>query len=239
MSNMVPQAPDNNQGPWAAFENYLRSIVSSPNNNEVYIVSGPLGLEVLARTEELTNSIAGGHVTVPAFTWKVVLVIPIGDNDISRVTASTRTIAILMPNVQGIRNDPWENYLTTVDDIESLTGYDFFSELPDEIENAIEAGTNGVNPPGTSGQSVTTAEDNSTNITLTAASPGAPLTYTIVTPPAHGQLTGSDANRTLCSRSGLQRTRLVHVQGQRWQSRLEHFNRNYFRYRSERHSNHQ
>jgi DNA/RNA endonuclease G, NUC1 len=196
MSNMVPQAPDNNQGPWASFENYLRSIVSSPNNNEVYIVSGPLGTGGSGSGGGTTTTIAGGHVTVPAFTWKVVLVIPIGDNDISRVTAATRTIAILMPNVQGIRNNPWENYLTTVDDIEGRTGYDFFSELPDEIENAIEAGTNGNNFPGTAGQSVTTAEDNSTNITLTAASPGAPLTYSIVTPPAHGQLTGSDANRT-------------------------------------------
>jgi len=195
MSNMVPQAPDNNQGPWAAFENYLRSIVTSPQNNELYIVSGPLGVGGSGSNGGTTNNLAGGHVTVPQYTWKVVLVIPIGDNDLSRVTAATRTIAILMPNTQGIRNDPWENYLTTVDHVEELTGYNFFSNVPDAIQNAIEAGTNGTNPPGTSGQAVTTAEDNSTNITLTAVSPGGPLTYSIVTPPAHGQLTGSDANR--------------------------------------------
>jgi hypothetical protein len=196
MSNMVPQAPDNNQGPWAAFENYLRSIVTSPQNNELYIVSGPLGVGGSGSNGGTTNNIAGGHVTVPQFTWKVVLVIPIGESDVSRVTAATRTIAILMPNTQGIRNNPWETYLTTVDHIEDLTGYDFFANVPDAIENAIEAGTNGTNPPGTSGQAVTTAEDNSINITLTAVSPGGPLSYTIVTPPQHGQLTGSDANRT-------------------------------------------
>lgn len=196
MSNMVPQAPDNNQGPWAAFENYLRSIVTSPQNNELYIVSGPLGVGGSGSNGGTTNNIAGGHVTVPQFTWKVVLVIPIGESDVSRVTAATRTIAILMPNTQGIRNNSWETYLTTVDHIEDLTGYDFFANVPDAIENAIEAGTNGTNPPGTSGQAVTTAEDSSTNITLTAVSPGGTLSYTIVTPPQHGQLTGSDASRT-------------------------------------------
>ena len=35
-----------------------------------------------------------------------------------------------MPNQQGIRNDPWENFLTNVDAVEALTGYDFFSSLP-------------------------------------------------------------------------------------------------------------
>ena len=51
-----------------------------------------------------------------------------------------------MPNTQGIRNEPWENFLTTVDAVEALTGYDFFSELPEPIQRCIEAGTNGNNP---------------------------------------------------------------------------------------------
>ena len=63
-----------------------------------------------------------------------MLVIHIGDNDVSRVTAATRTNAILMPNTQGIRNDPWQNYPTTVDHIEGLTVYDFFANVPDAIE---------------------------------------------------------------------------------------------------------
>ena len=196
MSNMVPQAPDNNQGPWAAFEGYLRTIATSLPNNELYIVSGPLGVGGTG-ANGFATSVASGHVTVPEFTWKVVLVLPLNSgDDVSRVTASSRTIAILMPNTQGIRNNPWETYLTTVDHVEQLTGYDFFSNVPDAIENAIEAGTNGTNPPGTSGQAVTTAEDSSTNITLTAVSPGDPLTYTIVTPPTHGQLTGTNENRS-------------------------------------------
>ena len=52
-----------------------------------------------------------------------------------------------MPNMQGIRNDPWENFVTTVDAVETLTGYDFFSNLPEPIQRCVEAGTNGNNPP--------------------------------------------------------------------------------------------
>lgn len=194
MSNMVAQAPDNNQGPWAELENFLRTLLPA---NELYIVSGPAGVGGTG-SNGFATTIANGHVTVPSSTWKVVLVIPKGDDDISRVTAATRTIAVNMPNVQGIRNNPWQDYLTTVDAIEALTGYDFFANVPDAIENSIEAGTNGSNPPGTEGQAVTTTEDTSRSITLSAVSPipSASFTFTIVTPPAHGQLTGTGADRS-------------------------------------------
>src|SRR5882672_9671479 len=104
MSNMVPQAPDNNQGPWANLEADLRTIADG--GNELYIISGPLGVGGVGSVNGNTvNTIANGHVTVPAYTWKVALVLPSGSgDDISRVTCATRTIAVLMPNTQGIRN---------------------------------------------------------------------------------------------------------------------------------------
>jgi DNA/RNA endonuclease G (NUC1) len=147
MTNMVPQAPDNNQGPWANFENYLRAQLPLNGEQEMYIISGPQGIGGSGSNGGTTTTLAGGQITVPNKTWKVVLVLPKGENDISRVDCSTRTIAIIMPNVQGIRNDPWENFLTTVDAVEALTGYDFFSNLPEPYQRCIEAGTNGNNPP--------------------------------------------------------------------------------------------
>lgn len=191
MSNMVPQAPNNNQGPWADLEGFLRTLL---NDNEIYVVSGPFGIGGSGDNGPM-STIAGGHVTVPAQTWKVALVLPKGDNDISRVTAAARTIAVIMPNQNSINSD-WHTYLTTVDAVENLTGYDFFANVPDAIENAIEAGTNGVNPPGTEGQSVTTNEDTSRSITLTAVSPltNPTFTFTIVTPPAHGNLVGTGSD---------------------------------------------
>src|SRR5215831_16374499 len=188
MSNMVPQAPDNNQGPWAALEGDLRTIASA--GNELYIVSGPLGQGGTGSNGGTTNTVANGNVTVPAYTWKVALVLPLqSGDDISRVTCSTRTIAVLMPNAQGIRSTPWQNFLTTVDNIEQLTGFDFFSNLPPAVQACVEAGTNGTNPPGTANQTASTTEDNSVTITLTALqSTNASLTFSIVNPPANGQL---------------------------------------------------
>jgi DNA/RNA endonuclease G (NUC1) len=189
MSNMIAQSPDNNQGPWADFENYLRTLLPT---NELYIVAGPSGAGGTGSNGSATT-IAGGHVLVPSSTWKVVLVIPKGENDVTRVTAASRTIAIEIPNVQGIRTNQWEQYITTVDAVEDLTGYDFFGNVPDAIENSIEAGTNGTNPPGTANQVATTAEDNSVSITLNAVSPlsSPTFSYTIVSSPTHGSLSGS------------------------------------------------
>lgn len=184
MSNVVPQASDN-ESAWTGFENYLRTLLP---DNEIYIVAGPAGSAA---------TIANGHVTVPTHTWKVALVLPKGENDLSRVTAATRTIAMIIPNLPG--SDPdWHSYLTTVDAVEALTGYDFFANVPDNIENAIEAGIDGTNPPGTENQSVTTAEDVSVDIALNAVSALATpsLTYTILSQPAHGGLSGSGPDFT-------------------------------------------
>src|SRR6185295_13816276 len=83
--------------------------------------------------------IANGHVAVPSQTWKVIIVLPAGTNDVSRVTSSTRTIAVIMPNTQGIRSVPWRNYRVSVDQVEALTGYDFFSSVPTSIQSVIES----------------------------------------------------------------------------------------------------
>ncbi|HSK62871.1 MAG TPA: DNA/RNA non-specific endonuclease, partial [Pyrinomonadaceae bacterium] len=187
MSNMVPQAPNNNQGPWADLENFLRTLLAS---NEVYVIAGPAGVGGSGNNGPATT-IANGNVTVPAFTWKVALVLPTGDDDLSRVTAAARVIAVIMPNDNSINSD-WQTYLTTVDAVEALTGYDFFANVPDAIENAIEAGIDGNNPPGTENQFATTDEDVAAQITLNAASPSASpsFSYTIVNSPANGALSG-------------------------------------------------
>jgi DNA/RNA endonuclease G (NUC1) len=152
MTNMVAQAPGNNQGPWAAFEGYLRTLVEQ-EGDEVYIVSGPHGVGGTGSNGGVTTTLANGHVTVPSSTWKVALVLPKDDgDDLARVTCSTRTIAVIMPNVDSIRPNAWEGYLTTVDAVETLTGYDLFSNLPEPYQQCIEAGTNGNNPPLVKGE---------------------------------------------------------------------------------------
>lgn len=138
MTNMIPQAPDNNQGPWANMENYLRTLVDA--GNELYIISGGSGQGGSGSNGGTTNTIANGHVTVPSQTWKVVIVLPAAaGDDVARVTTSTRTIAVIMPNTQGIRNTDWRTFRVSVDQVEALTGFDFFSNVPGATQAAIES----------------------------------------------------------------------------------------------------
>ncbi len=126
MTNMIPQLPANNQGVWANLESYARTLVSQ--GNELYIISGGQGLRFF---------IANGHVAVPAQTWKVIIVLPVGSNDVSRVTTSTRTIAVVVPNSGSINSD-WRTYRVSVDQVEAITGFDFFSNVPSGIQAVIE-----------------------------------------------------------------------------------------------------
>ena len=146
MTNMMPQAPGNNQGPWERLESYCRTVAGQ--GNELYIVMGGTGTGGTGSNGGTTATLAGGKITVPAYTWKVILILPSGDNDVSRVNGNTRTIAVIMPNKDAIRPDAWQKYSATVDQVESLTGYDFFSNVPVSIQNQIEARIDPETNPG-------------------------------------------------------------------------------------------
>ncbi|PGZ94513.1 MULTISPECIES: DNA/RNA non-specific endonuclease [Bacillaceae] len=135
MSNMIPQAPNNNEVTWANLEEYSRSLVTA--GNELYVVSGGYGSGGTGSNGYKTT--VGNGVVVPAKTWKVIVVLPNGNNDLSRVTASTRVIAVVLPNDQTTSSHPWSYYRVSVDSIESLTGYDFLSSVPANVQSAIEA----------------------------------------------------------------------------------------------------
>jgi endonuclease G len=136
MTNMIPQASVNNQQTWNNMEQDLRAIVGA--GNELYIISGGAGVGGVGNNGA-ANTIANGHVTVPNSTWKVAIVLPVGTNDVSRVTAATRTIAVIVPNRNDVSSD-WRTYRVSVDQVEALTGFDFFSNVEDSIEAAIESG---------------------------------------------------------------------------------------------------
>ncbi|MBZ9731175.1 DNA/RNA non-specific endonuclease [Salegentibacter sp. JZCK2] len=134
MTNMMPQAPNNNRNVWASLESYCRSLLSE--GYELYIISGGYGVGGDG-SEGYAEYIANGKVTVPSNTWKVIMVLPVGDDDVNRVTTNTQVIAVDIPNSQNVSSD-WTQYSTSVDDIEILTGNDFFNLVPDHIEDVIE-----------------------------------------------------------------------------------------------------
>lgn len=136
MTNMVPQAPDNNQGPWRQLEEYERTLATQ--GSELYIVAGPAGVGGVGSKGAATAT-PNGKVAVPAQVWKVILVLPEGDADLSRVDRATRAIAVIMPNRQGIKTRNWREFRVSVDEVERLTGYDFFSGVPAEVQAAFES----------------------------------------------------------------------------------------------------
>lgn len=134
MVNMVPQAPNNNQKTWNNMEAYLRTLVSS--GNEVYVIMGSYGR---GGTGSRGTAVAldSNRVTVPSNIWKVAVVIPEGNNDLSRISSTTRVIAVNTPNVNSIDPD-WKKYRVSVRDIERATGYNLLSGLPVAVQDAIE-----------------------------------------------------------------------------------------------------
>lgn len=135
MTNMVPQSPNNNQIVWENLESYCRTLAK--NGSELYIISGPYGEG--GTSAKGTFTVLKSGVVVPALVWKIALVLPNGNNDLSRITPSTRVIAVVIPNNQECSSKPWTSYRVSVDSIEHLTGYDFFTSIPKDIQDALEA----------------------------------------------------------------------------------------------------
>ncbi|HEX8286620.1 MAG TPA: DNA/RNA non-specific endonuclease [Pyrinomonadaceae bacterium] len=132
MTNMTPQTPDLNRGPWQKLEGYLRTLVT--RGSDVYICAGVYG-----EKGKLKNK-----VSIPTNDWKVAVVVPAG-TPLSAINENTRVIAVDMPNIKGIKNADWQMYRTTVRHIEQNTGLNLLSNLPQNVQNALETKVDNIN----------------------------------------------------------------------------------------------
>lgn len=146
MTNMVPQAPDNNRIVWVALEKFEREQVLA--GKEAYIFAGPYGKGGTGDKgyfEEIPITLKDGtalSIIVPSHTWKIILFMPEGEGDFERAVSSGQAeiLAVNVPNEKGCgKNGSWEQYLCSVNYIEEITGYDFFELLPDDIEEEFES----------------------------------------------------------------------------------------------------
>ena len=118
-SNVCPQNHDLNGGEWHKLENKVRAWACK--FDRLWVVTGPI--------IGVNPSTIGPHkVVVPAAFFKAVLYYHNGTYE---------AVGFMMPN----RNDecPLWDFALSIDDLELLTGLDFFSVLPDAIENQIES----------------------------------------------------------------------------------------------------
>ena len=127
MTNIVPQAPDNNQGPWVDLEIYCRDLVAE--GKELYIMAGGYGDK---------TAIANGKVIPPQHLWKIIVVMDETDLGVEGISPETEIIAIDIPNQQGIKTARWQQYKVTINSLEKNTGYNFLSNIPNSTQDLLE-----------------------------------------------------------------------------------------------------
>lgn len=122
MTNICPQEHALNSGAWNTLEN--KSRLWARRDSALVIVAGPI-FESGDR-----KRIGATGVRVPSAFFKVILA-PYVDEP--------RAIGFVYPNMSAPGN--MQLYSMTVDEVERITGYDFFHNLPDSIENRVESVT--------------------------------------------------------------------------------------------------
>ncbi len=118
MSNISPQTPDFNRGIWKTLETSVRNWAKQ--ERQIIVVTGPI-------FKDNKGSIGQDEVAVPGYFFKIIF----DDTD------SPKMLAFIFPNAKSDR--PLTDFAVPTDKAEKLTGYDFFSQLPDELETRLES----------------------------------------------------------------------------------------------------
>ncbi len=130
MTNVIPQTPDLNRILWLSLEKYCNKL-AVVNDKELYVITGG----IFHSDTTLNNA---RKVAIPDSCFKIIIVMN-KDEGLDQINETTETISVVMPNAFEINDKNWKNYSTSIDAIEYSTGYDFLSNIPDELENKIES----------------------------------------------------------------------------------------------------
>ena len=117
-SNISPQKHNFNSGIWNKLEQKVRFWASKYDG--VFVITGGV-------LKGKMKTIGDEDVSVPNQFYKVLI-----DNNAGK----TKMIAFLIPHKAS--NKPLYEFVVSVDELETLTGIDFFSELDDAVENKLE-----------------------------------------------------------------------------------------------------
>lgn len=119
LTNIAPQVKALNSGAWGTLESNCRNWAK--RDSAIIIVCGPVP------TDKIPRHIGESNVAVPERFFKVVL---------APYANPPRGIGFIMPNSR--INGGVQATAVTIDEVEAVTGYDFFSALPDDIEADVE-----------------------------------------------------------------------------------------------------
>ncbi len=118
-SNMSPQLPAFNRGIWKKLEEQVRDW--AVDLDSILIVTGPI-------LKPNLPTIGANKVSVPGYYYKAI---------VDYKGAQSKAIAFVLPN-QGSKI-PLMEFAISIDELEKLTNIDFFYQLEDKLETAIES----------------------------------------------------------------------------------------------------
>lgn len=120
MTNMCPQNHNNNAGDWKDLEELGRDL--AVRYGAIYICCGPIVTDVTQTIGTVRR------IVVPSAFYKVLLR--------QKQDGTWTSVGFVMPNAAG--NQPLMTYMHSVDEVEQMTGIDFFCRLPDSIQSVAE-----------------------------------------------------------------------------------------------------
>lgn len=119
LSNICPQNPNLNGGVWKDLEEQVRDLASQKGS--IFVACGPI-------VTDASTTIGENKVVVPQAFFKVLL---------QEENGTIHTIGFVYENISGRK--PMSTYAMTVDEVEEITGIDFFPSLPNKIEKKTES----------------------------------------------------------------------------------------------------
>lgn len=132
-SNMTPQNQTLNGGNWAQLENAVQSHGNATSGRDtLYMVTGP----IFDSGYSSTSDKSGTKCPVPSRYYKCLM--KCSFNAAGEVTVA-KGVAYLTTGNNASANTAYSNWVTTIDEIESITGFDFFTNVPKSLQDAAEA----------------------------------------------------------------------------------------------------
>ena len=120
LANICPQVKSLNTGAWKRLEEKCRTWAQA--DSSIIIVCGPI------LNDPIREYIGDTRVAVPKRFFKVIL---------SPRANPARGIGFIMPNDKVVGG--MQATAVSIDEVERVTGHDFFASLPDSIENIVES----------------------------------------------------------------------------------------------------
>ena len=147
ITNIMPENPSHNSGTWGDLEQTVRGWLTNGKMDTLYVVkAGTID------DKHLIGYIGSNKYPIPQYMYMAFL----GYNKSSE---TFHAMAAMSENT----SSGTTSYVT-IDSLENLTGIDFFCNLPDEIENSLEADASSANAKYWGVSSIIAAEGTNTNV---------------------------------------------------------------------------